>query len=227
MSEELLKELPAPAYPFDVDIPLAKQGQALFTEHCAACHQPNNGKVYNTLGTDMGRARIAGTLITLGARSSFTSATNCSTDTEVEMHGQSVKPCAEYRGVSLKGKSRLAMTSPRLHDGYNALPLVGLWAQAPYLHNGSVPTLYHLLMPETRPDSFIKGRLDYDTEKVGYAWQEENGMKEGYRFSPARASSIGHHGHDTDIVQGDRVYRLDWTEHEPGALAIIEYLKTL
>ncbi len=155
-SEVLLKKLPPAPYPFDVDIELAKEGQSLFTENCASCHQPNNGKVYKSLGTHMGRAKIAGTLITLGARSSFTSDTNCSVDTEVEMYGKKVKPCAEYRDVSLKGKSRLAMTSPRLHEGYNALPLVGIWAQAPYLHNGSIPTLYHLLMPKTRPNQFIK-----------------------------------------------------------------------
>ncbi|KEQ17827.1 cytochrome C [Endozoicomonas numazuensis] len=230
-SEELLKKLPPAPYPFDVDISLAKKGQKLFTENCASCHQPNNGKVYKSLGTNMGRAKIAGTLITLGARSSFTSDTNCSVTTEVEMYGNTVKPCAEYRGVSLTGKSRLAMTSPKLHDGYNALPLVGIWAQAPYLHNGSVPTLYHLLMPGTRPDRFMKARLDYDPVKVGYSWQPDlkpyHGQEEGYLFKPASSPAISNKGHDTDIVDGERTYRLDWSKNEAGAMAIIEYLKTL
>ena len=230
-SEELLKELPAAAYPFEVDIPLAKQGQKLFAENCAGCHQPNNGKVYDNIGTNMGRARIAGLFITLGARSSFTSDINCSPATTVEMYGKPVQPCAEYRGVSLEGKSKLAMTSPWLHDGYNALPLTGIWAQAPYLHNGSVPTLYHLLMPDTRPDQFIKGRLDYDREWVGYSWNPEvkssTGHEEGYLFKPVSSPSISNKGHDTDIVMGDKTYRLNWSEDEAGALAIIEYLKTL
>ena len=230
-SEELLKELPPPAYPFDVDTELAKKGQALFAEHCASCHQPNNGKVYNNIGTNMGRAKIAGTLITLGARSSFTSDINCSPTTTVEMYGKPVQPCAEYRGVSLEGKSRLAMTEPWLHDGYNALPLVGLWAQAPYLHNGSVPTLYQLLVPKTRPDEFIKGRLDYDTQWVGYSWNPEvkssTGKEEGYRFKPVSSPAISHKGHDKDIVQGKKTYRLNWNDDEQSALAIVEYLKTL
>lgn len=228
-SEELLKELPPAPYPFDVDVALAKKGQELFADNCAACHQPNNGKVYKNIGTNMGRAQIAGTLITLGARSSFTSDTNCSPTTTVEMYGKQVQPCAEYRGVSLKGKSELAMTSPRLHDGYNALPLVGIWAQAPYLHNGSVPTLYHLLMPETRPDEFIKGRLNYDQHWVGYSWnpEEKTGYDEGYRFKPASSPAISNKGHDQDIVQDGKTYRLNWSDDEASALALIEYLKTL
>jgi len=38
--------------------------------------------------------------------------------------------------------------------GYVAPPLDGIWASAPYLHNGSIPTIWHLLTPETRPETF-------------------------------------------------------------------------
>lgn len=50
---------------------------------------------------------------------------------------------------------------------YKARPLFGLWASPPFLHNGSVPTLYDLLSPE-RPASFTLGNRDYDPVKVGY-----------------------------------------------------------
>lgn len=55
---------------------------------------------------------------------------------------------------------------------YKARPLDGIWATAPYLHNGSVPTLYHLLLPaEQRPRSFHLGTRDYDPRHVGYDWR--------------------------------------------------------
>jgi mono/diheme cytochrome c family protein len=52
---------------------------------------------------------------------------------------------------------------------YKARPLEGIWATAPYLHNGSVPTLYDLLQPvERRPATFLVGTRAFDPKKVGY-----------------------------------------------------------
>jgi len=52
---------------------------------------------------------------------------------------------------------------------YKARPLDGIWATAPYLHNGSVPTLYDLLLPAAkRPQGFRLGTRDYDPVRVGY-----------------------------------------------------------
>jgi len=228
-AEKLLQFLPPPLYPFDVNVELARKGQALFEKNCADCHQPNNGKVYTQMGTDMGRAVIAGTVITLAAQSGFTSDADCSPETVVEMGGKPIKPCAEYRGVSLKGKSKQAMLPPRVHNGYNALPLRGLWAQAPYLHNGSVPTLYHMLVPGERPDVFVKSRLDFDKTKVGFKWQQDDwsDKNEGYLYDTAASPATSHVGHDHDITDNGKTYKLDWSNDKEGLWALIEYLKTL
>jgi hypothetical protein len=51
---------------------------------------------------------------------------------------------------------------------YKARPLNGIWATAPYLHNGSVPTLWDLLKPAgQRPKVFDIGSRSFDAEKVG------------------------------------------------------------
>jgi len=228
-SERLLQYLPPAIYPFDVDVDLARKGEALFRRNCADCHQRNNGKVYTQMGTDLGRAQIAGTVITVGAQVGFTSDAECSPSTTIEMEGKQVQPCAEYRGVSLKGKSALAMLPPRVHDGYNALPLVGLWAQAPYLHNGSVPTLYHMLVPSERPDVFVKSRLDYDKVYVGFKWQQQDWVdrSEGYLYDTAASPATSHAGHDHDVTDNGKTYKLDWSKDKEGAWALIEYLKTL
>jgi hypothetical protein len=52
---------------------------------------------------------------------------------------------------------------------YAARPLHGVWAMAPYLHNGSVPTLWDLLQPAaSRPTKFPLGHRDFDPVKVGF-----------------------------------------------------------
>jgi hypothetical protein len=57
---------------------------------------------------------------------------------------------------------------PQVIAAYKARPLAGMWATPPFLHNGSVPTIYHLLSPrEERPDTFAVGSRAYDTEKLG------------------------------------------------------------
>ncbi|MGB6175096.1 MAG: di-heme-cytochrome C peroxidase [Methylocella sp.] len=64
-------------------------------------------------------------------------------------------------------KGCLADDSPIL--GYKFRPLTGIWATAPYLHNGSVPTLYDLLLPPTdRPTRFYVGTREFDPVKVGF-----------------------------------------------------------
>jgi hypothetical protein len=59
---------------------------------------------------------------------------------------------------------------------YKARPLTGIWATAPYLHNGSVPTLYDLLLPpKDRPQRFLVGTREFDPERVGYVTRGPDG----------------------------------------------------
>lgn len=228
-AEELLDGLPASPYPFDVDIALAKQGQALFAEHCADCHQPKNGKVYDTLGTNLSRAYVVNFLLHYAGSKQLYE--NCTPATTVMLEGKTVKPCAQFDGVSLEGKKDLLMSPNSQHHGYNARPLSGVWAQAPYLHNGSVPTIYHLLVPEERPATFVKSRLDYDKKYLGFSWQQQQASgtdkEEGYLFKANVIPALSNQGHDRDLIEGKKTYRLDWSADKQGAFAIIEYLKTL
>ena len=100
---------------------------------------------------------------------------------------------------------------------YESRVLQGIWATAPYLHNGSVPTLMDLLTrPEDRPASFALGR-NYDTELVGLA--RDQGASAPERRTTGcgdLASGNSRCGHDfgTNLSASDK-------------LALLEYLKTL
>jgi len=58
---------------------------------------------------------------------------------------------------------------PQQIAGYKPRPLEGVWATPPFLHNGSVPTIYQMLLPpEQRSKKFFVGRRDYDAKHLGY-----------------------------------------------------------
>ena len=84
-------------------------------------------------------------------------------------------------------------------NGYKADMLHGVWAQAPYLHNGSVPTLGHLLCSATRPPRFLRGNLHYDEALVGFEWSDSAGGA----LQPERRSARQGIRHDGDR-QGER-----------------------
>lgn len=221
-TQELLGGLPADAYPFDVDVEMAEKGRRLFSANCADCHQSNNGKVYRNMGTDPSRSLVINELLVKGARQEYLAI--CNPKTQIVMYGKQVSPCESFDGRPITDEAIFRPLGQQA-GGYNATALRGVWAVAPYLHTGAVPTLYHLLMPSERPTRFVKGALQYDKDYVGFAWKE--GGEGGYLFDTSAFHAITNTGHDRDIIEDGKSYKLDWSDDVAGAMAIIEYLKTL
>ena len=96
--------------------------------------------------------------------------------------------------------------------GYKVDMQHGIWARAPYLHNGSVPTLGHLLCPETRPDAFIRGQItEYDTKLVGFQWAPPVPDE---RLVPGEAQQIKLY--ETDVVsRSNRGHEYGWQTCRP------------
>jgi mono/diheme cytochrome c family protein len=102
----------------------------------------------------------------------------------------------------------------RKTDGYANMPLDGIWLRAPYLHNGSVPTLRALLFPEERPAVFYRGYDVYDWERVGFMSDGPDAEKNGVMFD-THLKGNGNTGH----LYGEE---LSVADRE----ALIEFLKT-
>lgn len=122
--------------------------------------------------------------------------------------------------------SREQMDGDRLNclqagAGYKARPLNGIWATAPFLHNGSVPTLYHLLSPQAeRPNNIHLGSLNFDPVRVGYDYKEGP-----FKLDTSKQGNLNV-GHEfTDARSGKGVIGRGLSEQERWAL--VEYLKTL
>jgi hypothetical protein len=106
---------------------------------------------------------------------------------------------------------------------YKARPLTGIWAVSPYLHNGSVPSLYALLSPQSeRPDTFWTGSKTFDPVKVGHDTSE---IKSGY-FYNVRNPGNDNHGHEFK-GDGKGAGVVGQALSPDDRFAIIEYLKSL
>src|SRR5687767_7796660 len=167
-----IDNLPPPPYPFpSVDLARAQEGKALFRENCASCHKPRNEAIYKAadLGVDANRTRVNTSVSRYGLAALVTEA--------CQIYGLNNKgqPGADWCVAQGDWQARLDEyfrdTPRRVVEGtagYKADMLHGVWAQAPYLHNGSVPTLGHLMCPDIRPRRFLRGNLHYDETLVGF-----------------------------------------------------------
>ena len=99
--------------------------------------------------------------------------------------------------------------------GYKARPLNGIWSTAPYLHNGSVPNLYEMLLaPTKRSPFFYEGSFQYDPERAGRDIKPSPSNSFKFDTSLPGNSNLGH-----DYGVGGL--------HESQRFALLQYLKTL
>jgi mono/diheme cytochrome c family protein len=196
---EFLSSVKPPRYPLAVDQALAKQGEAIFAENCASCH--------GTYGADPYYPEINVAIDEIG------------TD-RLRWESLTPKHRKHYGDSWFADYGRQAnIANP---EGYTPPPLDGIWATAPYFHNGSVPTLWHLLHPEERPKVWRRVAEGLDTTRIGFQIEEfdnvpesRNGFERRWYFD-TRANGKSAAGHN---------YPSRLNEQEKQAL--IEYLKTL
>jgi hypothetical protein len=187
----LIDNLPPPAYPFtSVDLARAREGKALFREKCATCHTPPNRTIYpaSRLGVDPNRTLVNTSVSRYGLSALVTEA--C----QIFGLNNKGKPGADWCVPTGSWDARLEeyfRDTPRRvaegTNGYKADMLHGIWGQAPYLHNGSVPTLGQLVCASARPPRFLRGNVHYDEALVGFEWAD----RPAARYSP----------HDTMLIK--------------------------
>lgn len=197
--EDWLLDLPPPPFPFEIDRVLASKGAPIYQRYCADCHGKSGsdfsgkyvGKVVPIEDIDTDRWRL----------DSYT-------------YDLAVNQATLYSGYEEHRFKRFRKTF-----GYSNMPLDGIWARAPYLHNGSVPTLRDLLNPSSsRPRTFYRGNDVYDPQRLGFVSnvREADGA-EYFRFSTSIPgnSNKGHEG---------PAYGTSLSAEQKDAL--VEYLKT-
>lgn len=196
--EAWLNDAQPPAYPYPVDEALAARGAPIYAEYCARCHG-ESGKSF--AGEFVGQV------------------------TPIEQIGTDRHRLDSYSAELCANQNLLYAAYPeerfshfRKTFGYANQPLDGLWLRAPYLHNGSVPTLRDLLNPSgDRPKKFYRGYDVYDPRNVGFISNlaAEN-TRRYFAFDTALPGN-GNAGHEGKIYG---------TELPPDAKdALIEYLK--
>jgi cytochrome c peroxidase len=188
--EDYLGAKPPPKFPLSLDEAKVKAGNAVFDRECAGCHASDRtGQRMPLAGVD--------------------------TDAERLYTWKKEHAVAANRVVREFGIERQGLVEDDL-IGYNAPFLDGLWLRAPYLHNGSVPTLRDLLNPpERRPAVFWRGYDVYDAANVGFVSSGEEAQQTGTLFdTKLRSNGNGGHLYGTALSDADKD-------------VLIEYLKSL
>jgi len=187
---EYLSDLKPPKYPFAVDSTLAAAGAATYAATCAECHEANGSRATSPIpiadiGTDRSR-----------------------------LDAWTAESAAAFNKVG-DGHNWKFSSFGKATDGYAAPPLDAVWLNAPYLHNGSVPTLSDLLEPPAnRPTHFWRGYDVYDQARVGFVSNGPDAQRLGTMFD-ATQSGNGNGGHTYGTTLSAEQKR-----------ALIEYLKT-
>ena len=147
-----LLDLRPPPSPHRPDPAAVARGRGVYMRDCAACHGYQNGRDYAFLGQWLGRVTPIAAVGTDRARlDSYT------------------EPFRDEQLRNIFSGTPYAFRHFRKTDGYANQPLDGLWLRAPYLHNGSVPTLAALLEPpERRPVAFLRGLDIVDFRNGGF-----------------------------------------------------------
>lgn len=203
-----IRTLEPPKYPFPIDRTLAGKGEAVFVETCSECHgtygknrhYPNVIIPVKDVGTDPTLATFDG-----------------SGDLPYYLASWI------YREKGPDGEPLHLLN----YGGYQAPPLDGVWATAPYFHNGSVPTIAGVLDSRSRPAiytrSFSCEKDAYDSARVGWkttpVTPEAVSKLSGHelrRVTDTRRRGRGNQGH----TFGDALTLAQRT-------AVLEFLKTL
>jgi mono/diheme cytochrome c family protein len=224
-----LDSVEVPKYPGPVNAELAAQGKTVFEKSCAGCHGtygehptfPNVDIPIAKIGTDPVDLIGKGDFIGAYYKSWFNKfgldpkSAPASNFVKYDKLGSSGK----FDGVDSKGPLGLGRQS------YIAPPLDGIWASAPYLHNGSVPTLFHLLHPDQRPAVWKVTDYDgYDDHRVGLPVEELAAIP----VIQSMTASDRRRYFDTSVYGQTNVghpFANQLTEEE--RTAVLEYLKTL
>ncbi len=191
-----IKKLQPPKYPLEIDQSLADKGKQIFLQTCSQCHG-----TYDKDG-DYPNELIPGRMI--------------GTDSLMWKYFIKYPEYAEWYNKSWFAVSE-APSSTKPQPGYVAPPLDGIWITAPYLHNGSVPTIANVLNSKNRPKYWKRNfnKEEYDYEKLG--WRYETLSKAG-----------GKKTYNTDIPgYGNYGHRFGDHLSKAERKAVIEYLKTL
>ena len=197
--ENWIYDAKPPDYPYPINRGLAAQGQPIYEKYCADCHGRN--------GKDFSAARVG----------RVTSIHDIDTDPwRLDSYTYDL---AAVQNTLYAGYGDERFSHFRKTFGYANSPLDGIWLRAPYLHNGSVPTLRDVLnRAAERPADFYRGNDVYDPAKVGFVSDaaEGNGRK-FFKFDTAQRgnSKSGHEG---------EAYGTELASTQKDAL--VEYLKT-
>lgn len=214
LTDEVLGKLLPPKYPFSINHSLVPKGKELFSNNCMKCHGEHNRDEQGLPLYDAPKV-IDNKIV--------------KTDNEKL---KAISP--EFVRLVETGSlgDILSFEPENIQKGYFAPKLWGIWSRFPYMHNGSIPNLYQVMLPPAQRSEIFEmtdagEEHRFDKEKVGLTLYTNSqrarklrlakgGNREIYWVQREGQSNVGHY------------YEKSFSKlNHSDRLALIEYLKTL
>jgi hypothetical protein len=221
--EALLANLRSPLWPFDINQAAADRGKWIYMQECSRCHalidRNNPPQSYPAIPVEVAEVgtepllaknindlKIPTGILKGAPKAAFLrpawwdifhffsfGSSEYARNMAAHLTLNLIPSKSDQIDLAIKGLLYQEVVQRTLH--YKSRPLNGIWASAPYLHNGSVPSLVDLLKPDKdRPKSFCVGDGEYDPISVGYKQYQEPCPSRTEKLDTAKPgnSSAGH-----------------------------------
>ncbi len=238
-AERLIKKIGPPKWPFAIDTTKAALGKSIYDQSCGSCHgikkgaeRGNNKNTWQTSVYDVGTDRkyyeiLSRTKAKAGILEGFVNPVNPEIPPVPGTNPSSLDLVGTLNQSTLTQrypKIQLSLRAPTRNTGeFEARVLQGVWAAAPYLHNGSVQSLAELLKPAAQRVTSFQVGPEYDTVNVGLApvqaggsatLRVTTGCNDPTPGNPSTGNSNCGHEFGTNLSDSEKA-------------ALLEYLKTL
>ncbi len=234
--QRLVHKLRSPAWPEDIlgviDREKAERGRVVFEKKCASCHADQKReeplKYLRVTMTPVDKVKTDGNLVANadhrelqrpdGTHKTRVADATADTVTDIVISGSHPTEFFPFVWESISAFFRWGwgfdFGRDEFGDRYKARPLDGIWATAPYLHNGSVPNLYQLLVSKARQPFYV-GSRQFDPKHVGFIEDDKSGT-----WLDTGTSGNLNTGHDAFTYGGE-------LDLEQEVWPLIEYMKML
>ena len=167
-------DLQPPKFPFPIDLALAEQGRVAFNNNCASCHAAGGARTGQVIPIE---------------------------EIGTDRHRLDTWTAASAEAFNAFTRGRpWQFTNFRKTNGMAASLLDGIWLRAPYLHNGSVPSLADLLLPTPRRATrFFRGYDVFDPVRVGFVSSGPEAEQAGFEYDVMQPGN-GNAGHEYGVA---------------------------
>ncbi len=201
-SEDLLRNLPAPVYPFPVDLALAKKARRSLKKIAQRVIGRTTARSTTSARISAGRGSLAIIIAKKRPRQFHEDLSADESRRDAALGGR-IAPCAKFEGVSLENRADVSMADPAGMRAITRFRLAACGRKRPICTMAQCRRSIISSFRASARLSSSRAGSDYDKKLVGFSWEVPQTLMrdEGYRFDTTAFPALSNKGHDKDVVE--------------------------